>query len=131
METFSMSKRERRRLEVMSQVKSGAMTLKAASELLGIGYRQAKRLWRRYQARGDRGLVHGLRGKPSNRQGNVWLKKRVLARYAKAYGDYGPTLAAESLAEEGLVVSVSTLRRWLRESRLWTRRRVRKAHRRR
>ena len=131
METFSMSKRERRRLEVMWQVKSGKMTLGAASEVLGVGYRQAKRLWGRYQAQGDRGLVHGLRGKPSNRQGNVSLKKRVLARYAKSYGDYGPTLAAESLAEEGLMVPVSTLRRWLSESGLWTRRRQRKAHRRR
>src|SRR3954447_25675361 len=104
METISMSKVERKRLEVMSRVKSGKLTLVAASELLGIGYRQSKRIWRRYQAQGDRGLVHGLRGKKSNRQGDKSLKKRVLARYVKAYRDYGPTLAAESLAEDGLVV---------------------------
>lgn len=131
METISMSKRERRRLEVFSRVHSGSLTLVAASELLGIGYRQAKRLWGRYQAEGDRGLVHGLRGRPSNRQGNAGLKRRVLARYVKAYLDYGPTLAAESLAEEGLVVPVSTLRRWLSESGLWSRQRRRKEHRRR
>jgi hypothetical protein len=63
------------------------MTLAAASKLLEISYRQAKRVWARYQAEGDRGLVHRLRGKPSNRQGNGSLKRRVLARYAKAYGD--------------------------------------------
>jgi len=131
METISMSKRERRRLEVFSQVKSGRMTLAGASELLGISYRQAKRVWRRYQAEGDRGLVHGLRGKPSNRQGKAGVKQQVLSRYAKAYHDYGPTLAAESLAEEGLEVPVSTLRRWLSESGMWSPRRQRKAHRRR
>jgi molybdenum-dependent DNA-binding transcriptional regulator ModE len=131
METISMSKRERRRLEVFSQVKSGRMSVAAASELLGMSYRQAKRVWARYQAEGDRGLVHRLRGKPSNRQGNVSLKRRVLARYSKAYGDYGPTLAAESLAEEGIDVPVSTLRRWLSESGMWSRRRQRKQHRRR
>lgn len=44
MKTFSMSKRERRRLEATSQVKSGKITLRAAGESLGISYRQAKRL---------------------------------------------------------------------------------------
>jgi hypothetical protein len=131
METISMSKVERKRLEVMSRVKSGKLTLLAASELLGVGYRQVKRIRRRYRARGDRGLVHGLRGKKSNRQGAKSLKKRVLARYVKAYRDYGPTLAAEALAEEGLVVPVATLRRWLIQAGLWSQQRQRKQHRRR
>lgn len=131
METISMSKVERKRLEVMSRVKSGKLTLMAASELLRVSYRQAKRIWRRYQAQGDRGLVHGLRGKKSNRQGAKSLKKRVLARYVKCYRDYGPTLAAESLAEDGLVVAVTTLRRWLIQAGLWSRQRERKQHRRR
>src|SRR5688572_4969978 len=113
METLEMSKQERKRLEVMSLVKAGRLKLIAASELLGISYRQTKRVWQRYQADGDRGLVHGLRGKRSNRPGNASLKKRVLARYTKRYGDYGPTLAAECLAQEGLAAPVSTLRRWL------------------
>lgn len=131
METLVMSKRERRRLEVFSQVKSGKLSLGTASELLGVSYRQVKRLWARYQSAGDAGLVHGLRGRKSNRQGNEKLRKKVLARYQKEYGDYGPTLAAESLAEEGLVVPVQTLRRWLLAEGLWTRQRRVKAHRRR
>ena len=44
METISMSEGERKRLAVFSQVESGALTLKKGSELLGISYRQAKRL---------------------------------------------------------------------------------------
>jgi hypothetical protein len=36
-----------------------------------------------------------------------------LARYEKRYGDFGPTLAAEYLAQEGLKVDHETLRRWL------------------
>jgi Helix-turn-helix domain len=131
METLVMSKRERRRLEVLSQVASQQLTLQKGSELLGIGYRQMKRLWSRYQAEGDSGLVHRLRGRKSNRQGDAKLRKRVLARYVKQYGDYGPTLAAECLAEEGLVVPVQTLRRWLLAEGLWSRQRQRKQHRRR
>ncbi len=113
METLAMGKRERRRWEVLSQVVSQQLTLQKSSELLGIGYRQMKRLWSRYQAEGDAGLVHRLRGRKSNRRGDTKLWKRVLARYLKQYGDYGPTLAAECLAEEGLVVPVQTRRRWL------------------
>ena len=52
-----------------------------------------------------------------------------MARYSAQYGDYGPTLAAESLALEGLGVPVETLRRWLLVAGLWTRQRRRKVHR--
>ena len=131
METISMSGQERRRLEVMSRVKSGAMTLAKAAELLELSYRQVKRVWARYQAVGDRGLVHGLRGKASNRKAKQELREQVLARYREEYSDYGPTLAAECLAKEGTEVSVSTLRRWLLAEGLWQQRRKRKTHRRR
>jgi hypothetical protein len=124
-----MSKRERQRLEVMSQVKAGQMTLAKGSELLGLGYRQAKRLRARYEAEGDAGLVHRLRGRPSNRSGAAAFRERVLARYVEQYGDYGPTLAAENLAAEGLVVPAQTLRNWLLEAGLWARHRRRKVHR--
>ena len=131
METLEMSGRERKRLEVMSQVKAGRLRLSVASELLGVSYRQAKRIWRRYQSEGDGALVHRLRGKKSNRPGNQSLKKRALARYKKMYGDYGPTLAAEYLAKDGLAAPVSTLRRWLMQAGLWTRQRRSRQHRRR
>lgn len=129
MEAILMSGRERKRLVMMSQVRSGKMRLRAAAEHLGVSYRQVKRLWGRYQAEGDRGLVHGLRGKPANRQSETSLREKVLARYAESYADYGPTLAAESLAEEGIEVAVTTLRRWLSHAGLWQRKRVRKQHR--
>ncbi len=44
MEAILMSGRERKRLVVLSQVRSGKLRLRAASELLGISYRQMKRL---------------------------------------------------------------------------------------
>jgi hypothetical protein len=103
METLRMSRNERRRLAVMSQVQSGKLSLGKASEVLGISYRQVKRVWGRYRSEGDRGLVHGLRGRASNHRGSAKLRKRILARYVKEYGDYGPTLATECLAEEGRV----------------------------
>ena len=131
LETTRMSQRERKRLEVMSQVKKGLMTLAKGSELLELSYRQVKRLRARYEAEGDAGLVHRLRGRASNRRGVAAFREQVLARYVEQYGDYGPTLAAESLAAECLVVPAQTLRRWLLEAGLWARHRRRKVHRRR
>lgn len=131
METLAMTQAERRRLEVLGLVRADKLSLKRASELLGISYRQTKRVWQRFQALGDVGLVHQLRGRPSNRPSNAALKDAVLARYVASYSDYGPTLAAEALAEEGLIVPVQTLRRWLVSAGLWARQRQRKQHRRR
>lgn len=132
METISMSFRERKRLEVFSRVGLGEMTLVEASEILRLSYRQTKRVWSRYKATGDTGLVHGGRGRASNRQSSGELKEQALALYRERYSDYGPTLAAECLSkEDGLVVRVTTLRRWLVQAGLWERRRKRRVHRRR
>ncbi len=84
-----------------------------ASEVLGLSYRQAKRVWARYGLQGDAGLVHAARGKPGKRAKPAEFKARILARYEERYADFGPTLAAEYLAEEGLKVDHETLRRWL------------------
>lgn len=107
-----MSQKERVRLRVMKQVQDEDLKLIEASEVLGLSYRQAKRIWARYEAQGDAGLVHAARGKPGLRAKPAEFKARVLARYEDRYDDFGPTLAAEYLAEEGLEVDHETLRRW-------------------
>ena len=132
METISMSSKERRRLEVVSRVKSGELSLVKGAELLGISYRQAKRAWSRYQDQGDAGLVHRLRGRASNRHVEAGHKERALELYREKYVGYGPTLAAECLQQDDdLMVPVSTLRIWLSAAGLWERQRRRKLHRRR
>ena len=130
METITMSQRERRRLEVFSRVRRGEITVAKASELLGLSYRQSKRCFGRYRREGDRGLMHRLRGRPSNRGAEAKQKRRVLAVYEQKYGDYGPTLAAECLEEEdGLPVAVETLRQWLLSAGLWRKQRRRRPYR--
>jgi len=108
-----MNWKERKRLTVMAGVTEQELTLVQAAELTGVCYRQSKRIWRRYQAAGDAGLVHRLRGKPSARRKPAALRAQALARYAEArYADFGPTLMAEQLLKEKLVVDHETLRRW-------------------
>jgi Helix-turn-helix domain len=100
-----MSRNERNRLTVMAGVADAELTLVAAGELMGVCYRQSKRIWRRYQAEGDAGLVHRLRGRPSARRKPPELRALALARYAEErYADFGPTLMAEQLLKEKLVV---------------------------
>lgn len=126
-----MSTRERDRLDVLGRVKRGELTLVKASELLGLSYRQAKRVYCRYRQEGAAGLVQRLRGGASNRRCDAGLREQVLEAYRSKYGDFGPTLACEYLArEEGLVVGVETLRRWLLAAGLWRSRRSRPVHRR-
>jgi molybdenum-dependent DNA-binding transcriptional regulator ModE len=116
MERLAMSLRERKRLEVLSRVKSGELSLVEAAALLQLSYRQAKRVYRRYRQQGDRGLVHALRGRPSNRTTEACQRAKIVARYRERYRDFGPTLAAEYLAQDGL--NGEGLRCW-RRGRAW------------
>jgi transposase len=110
-----MSVQELKRVHVIRQAMDKAVRQREASEVLGITTRQVRRLIQRVQAEGDAGLVHRGRGKPSNRRHSPAVKARVLRLYARHYRDFGPTLAAEKLAErQGITLSAETLRQWLR-----------------
>lgn len=125
-----MSVKERLRLESLSRVKRGEITVSAASELMGM-LRQARRLWKRYRELGDAGLVHRLRGRSSGRRLPEERRALIVKRHQERYRDFGPLLACEKLAEEGLRVSPNTLTQLLKERGLWMRRRHRSKHRRR
>jgi response regulator of citrate/malate metabolism len=47
------------------------------------------------------------------------LEQKILARLRQRYADFGPTLAAEHLAQEGFPVSRETLRKWMTKAALW------------
>ena len=130
MVTLTMSRKELSRVEWLVRVKQGEMSLRAASVKMKVSYRQAKRLWRRYRVRGASGLVHGLRGKPSNRKVDDTHRRRVIQLYQEKYTGFGATLAAECLLEEDqIAVPVETLRTWLKREGLLKRRRKSQPHR--
>jgi hypothetical protein len=58
------------------------------------------------------------------------LEQKILARVRQRYADFGPTLAAEHLAQEGFPVSRETLRKWMTQAALWRPRsqRLKKIH---
>ena len=132
-----MSQEELRRVEVLARVLSGQLRVVDASRLLGVSYRQTKRLWKRYREEGPASLKHRSVGCISNRAYAPKFRQRVLDLVRKKYGGpagerFGPTLAAEHLqAEDGLAVHAETLRLWMLEAGLWSRERKRRKHRRR
>ena len=130
MEDIRMSRKERRRLEIVSRVKDKFITLKKAAGLLDISYRQTRRIFKRYREEGDNGLVHKGRGKVSNRQIAEETRKAVLELYDDRYKGFGATLASEHLAsDDGYEINHETLRGWLIKGGQWQRKRRRKKHR--
>jgi len=124
-----MSSKDRIALDAMARVKRGEMTVVAAAGLMGLSLRQARRVWKRFKAEGDGGLLHRLRGRPSNRRLGEEVRARVVKLHQERYADFGPTFACEKLAEQGLGLSPNTLTALLKERGLWERRRRRGRHR--
>lgn len=133
-----MSERELRRVQVFSRVASHELRLVDAAGILQLSYRQTKRLWKRLRQEGAGGLRHRSVGRPSNRAKPPGFRQQILELVREKYSGsleerFGPTLAAEHLAEEdGVSVDEETLRRWMIEEGLWSRvRGKQRAHRRR
>ncbi len=118
-ERIALSQRERDRLKVLHEVEQKQVTQVEAGRRLDVTDRHIRRLLVRLHQHGDGALLHGLRGQPSNRRLPALFAQRVLARVRRRYADFGPTLAAEHLAQDGLAVSRETLRKWMREAGLW------------
>lgn len=121
--TLTMTQQERDRLLTFGRVKARQMTLVQAAKELGLSYRQVRRLFKRYQQDGDRGLIHGLRGKPSNNQTPPGSKRdKAIALYREQFHElkFGPTLASQRMASHhNLQVNPETLRLWLMAEDLW------------
>ena len=132
-----MSAKELRRVAVLGRVVAKSLSLRSAAALLDISYRQVKRLYGRYREAGAPALMHRSVGRRSNAARREQERERILvlvrAKYSGTVEErFGPTLAAEHLAsEDGVIVHHDTLRRWMLEAGLWSRRRKRSPHRRR
>lgn len=115
-----MSEGERDRLCLVRQHVQGGLGQREASERLGIGVRQFKRLVQRYKAGGDIGLISRQRGRASNNRLCAAVRLRVADLLRDQYPDFGATLACEKLFErDGLKVSVETVRKLQIELGLW------------
>jgi transposase len=124
------SQEELRRLHVIQKVLEGGLKQVEAAEILSLSSRHLRRVVKRVRGEGQRGIVHRLRGRPSNRKIPDQLRDKVIKLYRTTYKDFGPTLASEKLLErDGVSISDETLRSWLIETGDWKRVRKGRRHR--
>jgi transposase len=105
---ISMSERDLRRIEVLSDVRAGRWTVAAAAAVLAVSERQAYRLLARYEADGGSGLIHKARGRTSNRSTR-------LATFELAITNSRPEAANrihKIVLERELIAHACALRRW-------------------
>jgi transposase InsO family protein len=116
-----MTQAERDRLATLKKAKKKLITQREAAEELGLSIRQVKRLLYGLKKRGDKAVVHGLRGKPSNRRMEASTEKEAIKILsAPVYQGFGPTLAAEYLEKKhGIEASKETVRQWMIRGKLW------------
>lgn len=126
-----MSMREVKRLKAFQSAIERHITQKTAASMVGLSERQVRRMVKGIRERGEKGIIHGLRGQPSNRRFSEEMRETVLSLYQERYPDFGPTLAMEKLLErDGIRISDETLRKWLLAAGIWKKRRKRSPFRR-
>lgn len=119
-DVLALNQQDRDRLKELHAVMRGQQKVSDAARHLGLSPRQVRRLVKRVRREGDRGVIHRLRGRPSNRAIPEEVREQALALLGREeYRDFGPTLAAEHLGRVGIEVSRETVRCWQTESGLW------------
>jgi hypothetical protein len=116
-----MTQADRDRLVTLKKAKKKVITQREAAEELGVSVRHVKRLLYGLKKHGDEAVVHGLRGKPSNRKIEEKIERQaVKILSAPVYQGFGPTLAMEYLKKKhGIAASKETVRQWMIRSKLW------------
>jgi len=86
-----------------------------------------RRLLERIKTDGAASIRHKAIGRPSNNQISGEVRDYAVTLVRERYADFGPTLAAEKLAErDGLHVSRETVRSWMVGAGLWLSRKQRR-----
>ncbi|GIW50680.1 MAG: transposase [Gemmatimonadales bacterium] len=127
-----LSQRDRDRLVILRQVDRDNLTVSEGARRARLSLRQFRRLLRRFEAEGDRAVVHRARGRRPNNATDPLIRQRALERATEPlYADFGPTLLSEHLARDFSLgpIHPHTLRRWLIAEGLWRVRKQGKRHR--
>lgn len=115
-----MSIKETERITILDNLIAKRIKQKHASKQLGISIRQIRRMVKRYKQEGVAGLIHKSRGHVGNRAIKLEKREQIIALLKQQYPDFGPTFAAEKLAErDNVIVSRETVRQLMMTEQLW------------
>jgi len=116
-----MTQRERDRLVVLRKALKRLIRQRQAAEELKLSERQVRRLLVKLKETGDGAVIHGLRGRRSNRRlAEQAREKAVRILSQEVYRGFGPTLASEYLASKHkLRIGREALRQLMLGAGLW------------
>jgi len=121
MERIAMSQEERDDLYWLKRTEEGKMSRREAAQKMGVSERWVRKLVKRMAKQGDAVVIHGLRGRPSNRKLAEETQRQALAILKQPeWHDFGPTFAAEQLSKRHQIeVGKETLRGWMIAAGMW------------
>ncbi len=129
---FTMSRKESNQISVFEKLKRKEITQVTAARILHLTSRQVRNKAKRYRERGPRGLAHLRRGRPGNRAWKQEICQEAMMLIKQHYADFGPTFAAEKLAQNHhIITNRETLRRAMIKAGIWTYRMRKSVHRKR
>jgi len=107
-----MSRAELEQVGIFERLVKRELKQKEGAKLLDLSIRQVKRKVKEYRKTGAVSLIHGNRGRPSNRATDKETSDHAIALIKEKYSDFGPTLASEMLDENhSIVINHETLRK--------------------
>ncbi len=96
---ITMSQAEVRKYDIIKKLINKEFNGSEAARLLGLTTRHIRRLKRKVDKNGIKGLIHGNRGKPGNRCLADKERQKIAVLLHTHYPDFGPLLASEKLDE--------------------------------
>lgn len=116
-----MTQQDRDRLVVLKKALKKLIKQSQAAQELGLSARQVRRLLWGLKEEGDKVIIHGLRGRPSNRKTSQQQREKIIRVLSQeVYRGFGPTLASEYLAKRHQVsIGREALRQIMMAAGLW------------
>jgi transposase len=112
-----LSQKQLQRIGVINLVRAGLMTLKEAANVIGLSYRQTKRIKAKFHEKGAKGLIHGNVGRSPKNHISPQVKQKVLDLSCHRYASFNDRHFWEQLIEnEGLRLGRETVRKIRREA---------------
>ena len=119
-QTITMTPKELSRYEVIKRLIKKEINGTEAAKQLFLSVRQVKNLKARVKTCGVKGIIHGSRGKPSNRRISGDKIKKIEKIVKGSYSDFGPSFASEKLEENHRIkIGKETLRQLMIKWQLW------------
>jgi transposase len=117
MERVTLTQKELKRVKILERLFGGSMSSAEAAEILGVTCRQLRRLKSKYAQEGEKGLIHGNRGRKPQHALPQGVKTEVLRLFEEKYSDSNFCHCSELLEErEGIKLSPSSIGRILKSA---------------